>query len=289
MKTITTINDKNLRKLYNTGQLSRKDFSNILGYESEWINNTINMGFTKKKSTFYFIKKIQTKIYLTLIKKYINPTRKLKILDFGGGIGRFIPFFINKDCHYDFVESCKTNIDFAFRNTNKNSKINFYWQTLESFKSNIKYDLILAPEIICYHKAPVLLIKQLRNLLTPTGIIFFSVENISCSELFYQAKLKTLSNSKSFPYLLYEKNNYYVRPTTHKLFISCLKTNKLTILKSNYIFNKLEGKNYNQLNINQLNDYDYYKKIISEESNITKQTASHNCRAIYAIVKLQEK
>lgn len=282
-----------MNNIYNNGlkknciniQSNRCDFANIIGYEKEWLKNSLNIAFTKKKSIFYEIKKIQTNIYLKLIKKYLPIKKNLSVLDFGGGIGRFIPYFINKCKYYDFVESCKSNINFAIKQNKKKSNIEFYFQNLESFQTKKRYDLIIASEIICYHKSPILLIKNLKKLLTPNGIIFFSIENVKCSKFYYPSKLKKTMYSKSFPYKLYEKNNYFLRPTTLKLFLSCLNINDFLVLESNYIFDKLEGKNYNKLLFNKLSDIDYIEKLIAYELNSNKESAEKNCRAIYAIVK----
>lgn len=283
MSTIRVRRNLSWTNYYEKGKTVRRDFWNLKGYENEWGRFPRRMDFLNPTSSHYRIKRLQTEIYLSQILPFFK-TGMRSTLDFGGGIGRFIPRLSSRTAHYDLVETCRENIHAAHQRFGSRKNVRFFWQTLESYSSPFQYQRILAIEILCYHRDPEKLIARIGSLCSPGGLVFISVENLQCAGQYYHSSRYPVPSSAFFHDLYSEKNDFYVRPARRRLLERCLVSSGFKIIRSGYLFEKLEGRSFCDLNVKKLKDQSYSRQIFNEENTLeTSRAAAKNRRAIFLI------
>lgn len=204
-----------------------KGLWNIIGYEKDWPLFSKSFDFLDKNSDYFYQKDIEKQIYMNQIKPFLKFIPKnSKLLDLGGGIGRFAIPLAKMGYFVNLVDGCKTNIKVAKKHINEfklSKKINTKHQNLEklSFNDNI-FHASLAIEAICYSSHPEDVLKELIRVTKNNGLLFISVEgkygsiisdiNVNAERFSYVYKKRILSienhvytkyfTKESFRYLL---------------------------------------------------------------------------------------
>ena len=118
-----------------------------------------------------------------LLDFYINPKKKLRVLDYGCGEGSNINFLINKhgysgygvDISAPSIEKCKKKM-----NKNKFKLIDFKVNENDNF-FNKKFDLIISIQTLYYLDNEDLRVRleSLKKMLKPGGLVFFTMMGVN--------------------------------------------------------------------------------------------------------------
>ncbi len=134
-----------------------------------------------KNSDIYYTKLFEKKVYFELIKPFLKKLPKnSKILDAGGGIGRFGIEIAKMGHHLHFMDLSVNSLKCAIKHfcDNKISNVEFYLedilQTPDEFCDY--FDAVVSIEVICYSSDPSSSLEKLIKVTRKKGLIIVAVE-----------------------------------------------------------------------------------------------------------------
>ncbi len=141
-------------------------------YNEEYFNGESN-GSVFKASNFN-LPLNQSKIYaLKRISSYLNDIEN--VLEIGPSTsGGMIKNFIKKADTLDVIEISDEGCEFL-----RSKGLNVFCGDIKDYKTNKKYDLIIATEVVEHVDNPELFIKSIKSLLSSKGVLFISTGNTS--------------------------------------------------------------------------------------------------------------
>jgi len=180
------------------------------------------------------------------VYKYLKNKQKLKVLEIGCGYG-YLTYSINKMGHETLgIDISKKAIDFA------KSNFGVYYKTtsIEKFKTNQKYDLIIATELIEHLENPTKFIKNVSKKLKNNGKIIITTPNKD-----------------------YYPNEIWITdgPPVHTVWLSKHSFSKIC-KKNNLNFKFIDYNNYYCANENKLINIIINNKKKNNNHNIIKKT-----------------
>jgi len=145
----------------------------------------VSTGYSTKAGLY------KTKIQMGFIDKFLKEKNNLKILDIGGGSGRFaIPLSLNNSV--TLIEPNEKAIN-ILRQKTKN--INIFQGFFENFINDYeKYDVILMIEVMQYFSDINSLFDKVYNLLNDNGLFIFSNLNKNSWKTFIRLKILKHTN-----------------------------------------------------------------------------------------------
>jgi len=116
---------------------------------------------------------------LSCIMKYIPS--KGNVLDIGSATGTIAFFFANKGLKVDGIELSKNAVKFANLNNKKFGfkKVKFYNTSVESFKSNKKYNLITCLEVLEHVEDDLKMLQKISKYMNKNSVLVISVPSIN--------------------------------------------------------------------------------------------------------------
>jgi SAM-dependent methyltransferase len=123
-------------------------------------------------------KQMERDLYLEQWSKYLKPAAR--VLDVGGGVGRFAQWLLAQDCTVELVDpdlrSLWTAVD---RLSGGRGALDVHWSTATALGDIAPVDCALAVELLCYVADPVAVLEAIRKTLRPGGRLLLSVEATS--------------------------------------------------------------------------------------------------------------
>lgn len=238
---------KNCELLLTYPQPTEKELLNY--YSKSYFNHWFSYPKVKEKTDTWRYKLIKNHIR-NHIRKHIKHS-KIKLLDFGAGIGNFLKIIKEKEPRW-YLLGIEFS-EYAKNYSQKNYDITLYDLT-ELQKQNIKFDVITLWHTIEHLTDPDFIIKEIYKLLNPNGLLFIETPNTN-SILTKIRGLKSLNliehlfhyTPETLEYL-FLKNNFKIllnRPgnpgytrTGIKIFI------KKILSQTGKFFFRYSGKNY---------------------------------------------
>lgn len=157
-------------------------FWNLAAYENEWKDFPDYCDFLDPGSPVHRQKAFETEIYLSLVEPYLRrlPGRG-KVLDAGGGVGRFAAEFARRGFEVHLADVSKRALSAARKRMKKEGigNVSLYLAEAEhlGFFPAGTFSAALAIELICYSPRPEKILKSLHRALEPGGRLLLSVEN----------------------------------------------------------------------------------------------------------------
>jgi SAM-dependent methyltransferase len=163
-------------------------FENLAGATRAWLDDPEVMDFLDPQSPACFAKACERDLYLALAwgPYFESPGR---VLDAGGGIGRFTLPLLRAGAHVDLVDpdlrslwaavSHAAELPAQFPGSSEDlGRLDVHWSTTEKIGELDLgiFDLCVAAELLCYVESPVASIEQIRRSLKPGGFLLCSVE-----------------------------------------------------------------------------------------------------------------
>lgn len=152
---------------------------NLLAYELQWIQNPKSMNFLDRDSPNHWLKILETEIYMDVISRHLRNLRKgAKVLDAGGGIGRFSIPLSRMGFDVTLVDYSERSLEEALKHARREKRrIKTVFADLRClpFDSG-EFDALIAIESICYSTSPERVLRELTRVLRRDGLMIISVE-----------------------------------------------------------------------------------------------------------------
>ncbi len=130
------------------------------------------MDFLDPSSPVHAQKQLERAIYLRDWAPFV--AQGARVLDVGGGIGRFAVWCLERGCSVAFVEADPLSLERAVAHTG--GRIDAFWTTAERLPPLDGFDVAIACELLCYVESPEPIVADLRERLEPGGVLLASVE-----------------------------------------------------------------------------------------------------------------
>lgn len=149
--------------------------ANLAGAVAAWRDAPASMDFLDPASPNHECKLLERGLYLDRWLPWLPPGAR--VLDVGGGIGRFAAWLLDRGCDVDLVDpdlrALRRALDHAI---GRPGRLDLHWSTAEALPELGLFDVVLAVEVLCYCENPALALANLRRALRPGGTLLFSVE-----------------------------------------------------------------------------------------------------------------
>lgn len=148
---------------------------NLQGAVQYWDEHPEWMAFLEPDSPIHRDKLIERALYLDRWQPHLPVG--CRVLDLGGGIGRFTTWLLDHQCEVELVDpdlrSLWRAVSFA---AGRPGALDVHWTTGERMPPLDPVDVVLACEVFNYVEDPSRVLRQLVHRLKPSGILLVSVE-----------------------------------------------------------------------------------------------------------------
>lgn len=172
--------DPRLPALAAGGAEPSSPMANLAGAYAAWESWSEGMDFLDAASPVADQKRMERDLYLHLWDPWLSKVEGAqapRVLDLGGGIGRFSMPCLDAGWDVDLVDPDLESLRRAvWHAAGRPGRLDVYWTTGEHLPETGPYDLVFAVEVFCYVEDPVKVLANVRARLRPGGRIFFSVE-----------------------------------------------------------------------------------------------------------------
>ena len=130
------------------------------------------MDFLDPSSPVHARKELERAIYLRDWASFVPAGAR--VLDVGGGIGRFAVWCLDRGCSVVLIEADPESLARAVAHTD--GRIDAHWTTAEKMPAVDGFDVAIASELLCYVESPQLVVEEIRQRLRPGAVLLASVE-----------------------------------------------------------------------------------------------------------------
>jgi SAM-dependent methyltransferase len=130
------------------------------------------MDFLAPSSPVHARKELERAIYLRDWAAFVPAGTR--VLDVGGGIGRFAVWCLDRGCSVVLIEADPESLARAVAHTG--GRIEAHWTTAERMPDVDGFDVAIACELLCYVESPEPVVAGIRDRLRPGGVLLASVE-----------------------------------------------------------------------------------------------------------------
>lgn len=167
--------DPRLAALHEGSPEPTAPLANLAGAYVAWRDWPAHMDFLDPESPARLIKELERALYLDRWERWIPPGAR--VLDLGGGIGRFTTWCLDRGCEVELVDPDLRSLWRALAHAvDRPGRLDLHWATGETLPELAPVDVIVAAEVLCYAEDPARVLHQLRRVLRPGGTLLFSVE-----------------------------------------------------------------------------------------------------------------
>ena len=169
--------DQRLIDIHNGLPAPTPPLENLEGMIHYWQEHSEWMDSTNPSSPVYHDKQLELELYLQQWKQYLEP--QSRILDLGGGVGRFTQRLLMNGCSVEIVDPDLRSLWRTLQLcASLPGSVDLHWGTGETLPSlNLSpVDTVLACEVLNYVEDPSLALHNAVELLKPGGVVLLSVE-----------------------------------------------------------------------------------------------------------------
>lgn len=167
--------DLRLRRLDEGAEEPTRPLANVAGNRAAWLDHPAHMDFLAEDSPVNALKRVERELYVHWWREHIRPG--LRVLDLGGGIGRFTQMFLDLGCEVELVDpdirSLRCALDHA---AGRPGRLDLHWTTGEELPDLPPVDVVVAAEVLNYVEDPARVLANVRRVLKPGGVLLGSVE-----------------------------------------------------------------------------------------------------------------
>jgi len=100
-----------------------------------------------------------------------------RVLDLGGGTGRFMAALLDRDLDVELVDPDLRSLWRAAQHAaGRPGRLDLHWSTGTRLPDVPPFDAVLASEVLCYVDDPSAVLRAIRGALKPDGVLLASVE-----------------------------------------------------------------------------------------------------------------
>lgn len=167
--------DPRLRALHDGGREPSAPLANLVGAAVAWEKWPEHMDFLDPESPMFAQKKAERALYLHRWERHMPPG--CRVLDLGGGIGRFTTWCLDRGCDVELVDPDLRSLRAAVRHAaGRPGRLDVHWATGESLPDVAPVDVVIAAEVLCYVEDVATVLANVRRVLKPGGTLLCSVE-----------------------------------------------------------------------------------------------------------------
>ena len=168
--------DPRLLAIHDGGEAPTPPLDNLVGAVKYWKEHPDWMQFLDPASPAFHDKMVERALYLDFWADWL-PEAGHRVLDLGGGVGRFMDWLLSQDCAVELVDPDLRSLWRAVTSAaGKGGALDVHWSTGECLPSIEPVDCAVAVEVLCYVEDPVRVLRNVARVLKPGGHLLFSVE-----------------------------------------------------------------------------------------------------------------
>ena len=170
-----TPGDPRLRQLHDGLSVNSPPLDNLLGMTKAWQEHPEWLDFLDPSAPNFEEKQRERNLYLHHWAPWI-PTEG-RVLDLGGGVGRFSTWLLDQGLSVDLVDPDLRSLWRALQHASgRAGSIDLHWSTAECMPSIGLFDAAVAAEVLCYVEDPRQALEKLAACLAPGAPLLLSVE-----------------------------------------------------------------------------------------------------------------
>lgn len=168
--------DARLQVIHDGGPAPTPPLDNLAGAVRYWDEHPDWMEFLDPDSPSHDDKMVERALYLDLWGPHLPPG--LRVLDLGGGVGRFMQWLLERDCEVELVDPDLRSLWRAVGSAAAvgQGRLDVHWSTGERLPRLAPVDAVVATEVLCYVEDPAAVLRRAYATLRPGGVLLLSVE-----------------------------------------------------------------------------------------------------------------
>ena len=149
--------------------------ANLVGAEEAWASSPEWMDFLWDESPAHRVKLLERELYLRSWSALIPPGAR--VLDVGGGIGRFAMWCLDRGCEVELVDLDPQSLACARRHAmHRPGRLRTHLASADALPDLAPVDVVIAAELLCYVSDPSAVLAAVGKVLRPGGALLGSVE-----------------------------------------------------------------------------------------------------------------
>jgi SAM-dependent methyltransferase len=150
-------------------------WDNLVGAAQAWAEHPSWMDQLDPSSPVYADKHMERALYLDAWAQWLEPGTR--VLDLGGGVGRFAQWLMGRECSVELVDpDLRSLMSALHRLSDGPGALDLHWTTGKMLPPLQAVDIALAVEVLCYVEDPLAVLAEIRRVLRPGGLLLLSVE-----------------------------------------------------------------------------------------------------------------
>ena len=168
--------DPRLNALHEGGSASSAPHDNLVGAVRYWDEHPDWMEFLDPGSPSHDDKMVERALYLDFWESHLPAGSR--VLDLGGGVGRFMQWLLQRDCEVELVDPDLRSLWRAVQTGAQTGRgfLDVHWSTGECLPQLAPVVVALMVEVLCYVEDPVCVLERVFETLRPGGTLLCSVE-----------------------------------------------------------------------------------------------------------------
>lgn len=167
--------DDRLPALARGGEAPSPPFHNTVGDLRLWTERPDWMNYLEPSSPAHDRKLLERDLYLHHWKEGLDGARR--ILDVGGGIGRFTWWLLARDREVEMLDPDPWSLCAALDAVAGGpGRLDLHWTTGENLPDLPPFDAVIASEVLCYVEDPGRVVDNIVRALRPGGALVASLE-----------------------------------------------------------------------------------------------------------------
>ena len=164
-----------LPTLHDGGPASDPALDNLVGMRRWWFEHPDWMDFLTPEHPGHEDKLLERELYLDHWAAHIPP--RCRVLDLGGGIGRFSQWCLDRGCEVELVDPDLRSLWMAVEHAaGRPGRFDVHWSTGDRLPDLAPFDVVIAAEVLCYVPDPAAVLAALEPVLKPGAVLLASVE-----------------------------------------------------------------------------------------------------------------
>ena len=168
--------DARLQGIHDGGPSPSPPLDNLVGAVRYWDEHPDWMEFLDPDSPSHDDKMVERALYLELWEPFLP--HGARVLDLGGGVGRFMQWLLARDCAVELVDPDLRSLWRAVGSAalQGEGRLDVHWSTGESLPELAPVDVAVLTEVLCYVEDPARVLERVFATLRPGGTLLLSVE-----------------------------------------------------------------------------------------------------------------
>ncbi len=150
---------------------------NLVGAGKYWLESPEWMDFLDPEAPNHADKLLERSLYLARWVPHLQSLGPKRVLDLGGGIGRFTTWLLDQGLDVDLVDPDLRSLWRAVTSSaGRPGRLDVHWSTGEQLPDLPQVDAVIATEVLCYVEDPAVVLANIMRVLRPGGLLLCSVE-----------------------------------------------------------------------------------------------------------------